>query len=238
MDRTDSVRVTDVLNGARLLIISGHFGVGKSECAIALAMDIHRERPDGGVTLIDLDVVNPYFRSREARYLLEERGIRVIGNSLGVDSGVDLPAIPGSVAPALSDPTRLVIVDLGGDPVGARSLRQFRPSIPTEDALLLYVFNAYREQNADAGRAEVMLRAIEEMTGLSCGGIINNTHLLSETTCDHLLKGERTVRELSEITGLPVLFHFGRAELLRECSDALSGVPIEITGALRKDWMN
>jgi hypothetical protein len=230
----------------RLFVISGHYGVGKSECSVALALRFRRKFPDRAVTLIDLDVVNPYFRSREARSVLEEHGIVVIGNSLGIDSGVDLPAIPGSVAPALRDPERQVIVDLGGDPAGARALRQFRPSIPTEDTVLLYVFNAYREQNADVLRAEASLRAIEAMAGIPCGGIINNTHLLSQTTREHLLRGDALVRKLGEETGLPVVYHFGRRDALKGSSpssgdgmvNSMAGTAVEITGVLRQTWMN
>ncbi len=226
----------------RLFIISGHYGVGKSECSVALALRFRSNWPDLPVTLIDLDVVNPYFRSREARKVLETRGIEVIGNSLGIDTGVDLPAIPGSVGPALRDSSRKVIVDLGGDPAGARALRQFRPSIPTEDTALLYVCNAFREQNADVIRAEASLRAIEAMAGISCRGIINNTHLLSQTTCEHLIRGDVLSRELSEVTGLPVVYHFGRKEYLAKCgpsgAPALAGTAVEVTGVLRQKWMN
>jgi len=223
---------------ARLIVIGGHYGVGKSECSVALALRFVESDPDRPVTLIDLDVVNPYFRSREARSVLEDHGIRVIGNSLGIDTGVDLPAIPGTVAPTLRDPSRRVIVDLGGDPVGARVLRQFRPSIPTEDTLLLYVFNRYREQNRDAATALSSLRSIENVAGLACGGIVNNTHLLSETTCTHLLEGDRVVRQLAELADLPVLYHAAVPALLDGCDGMTAGHPLTIRSALRQSWMH
>ncbi len=222
----------------RLIVVSGPYGVGKSEFSVALALTLKRDLPGKAVTLIDLDVVNPYFRSREARHALEEKGITVIGNSLGIDAGVDLPAIPGSVAPTLRNPDRTVIVDLGGDPVGGRALRQFRPYIPTEDTALLYVFNVFRLQNADAGEAESVMRGIEDVTGLRCGGIVNNTHLLGETSCEHLKRGDEAARALSQTVNIPIFFYSGRKELLERCTHPMAGAPLYIDGLLRQSWMS
>ncbi|MFW5643094.1 MAG: hypothetical protein ACOCYQ_03620 [Alkalispirochaeta sp.] len=239
-EHTDSPGTTgtDRVESARLVVVGGHYGVGKSECSVAMALHFVETEPDRPVTLIDLDVVNPYFRSREARKILEDQGVRVIGNSLGIDTGVDLPAIPGTVAPTLRDPSRRVIVDLGGDPVGARALRQFRPSIPTEDTLFLYVFNRYREQNRDAATAFASMRSIENVAGLECGGILNNTHLLGETTCDHLTEGDRVVRELATRAEVPVVYHAATPELLNRCTRTFAGDPLPIRTALRQSWMN
>lgn len=223
---------------SRLIVVSGHYGVGKSECSVALSLAFIEAEPDRLVTLIDLDVVNPYFRSREARKTLEDAGVRVIGNSLGIDTGVDLPAIPGTVAPALRDGTQRVVVDLGGDPVGARVLRQFRPSIPTEDTALLYVFNRYRQENADTERAVASLRAIENVAGLACAGIINNTHLLAETTCDDIEAGDHAVGALSAAVDVPVVLHAATAEILNRCSATFRGAALQIRSALRENWMN
>jgi hypothetical protein len=220
----------------RVTIVCGHYGTGKSECSIALV-----RRAPAPATLVDLDVVNPYFRSREARALLEGEGITVIGNSLGIDAGIDLPAIPGTVVPALTNGDRNVVVDLGGDPVGARALRQFRPSIPTEDTAVLYVVNAYRPGNADATATIASIRAIEGEIGMHCTGLINNSHLLSETTCAHLAHGQAVCADVSAVTGLPIVFTTARAEVLEECRRAeisLAGNSIELSGALRQGWMD
>lgn len=220
----------------RVTIVCGHYGTGKSECSIALV-----RRTPAPATLIDLDVVNPYFRSREARALLENEGITVIGNSLGIDAGIDLPAIPGTVVPALSNGDRNVVVDLGGDPVGARALRQFRPSIPTEDTAVLYVVNAYRPGNGDAAMTVASIRAIEGEIGMRCTGLINNAHLLAETTCAHLAHGQSVCEEVSAVTGLPIVYTTARVEVLEECQCAgviLAGKSIQLSGALRQGWMD
>lgn len=220
----------------RVTIICGHYGTGKSECSIAL---VRRLPPPA--TLIDLDVVNPYFRSREARSLLESEGITVIGNSLGIDAGIDLPAIPGTVVPALANGDRNVVVDLGGDPVGARAMRQFRPSIPTEDTAVLYVVNAYRPGNVDATTTVASIRGIEGEIGMHCTGLINNSHLLAETTCTHLAHGQELCEEVSAVTGLPIVYTTARPEVFDECRRAgiaLTGDSIQLSGALRQGWMD
>ena len=223
-------------SGGRIAILCGHYGTGKSECSIALARTL-----PAPVTLIDLDVVNPYFRSREARAVLEADGIAVIGNSLGIDTGVDLPAIPGSIVPALRDQQRRVVIDLGGDPVGARAIRQFRPRIPTEDTDLLYVVNAFRPGNRDSDTTVASIREIEQSVGLKCTGLINNSHLLGETTVDHVMSGDRLCREVFDATGLPVVWVAARPPVLDACRDAAlqpAGMPLPVTGVLRQDWMD
>lgn len=222
--------------GARLTILCGPYGTGKSECAVALA---RRTAPP--VTLIDLDVVNPYFRSREARSVLEAHDVEVIGNSLGIDAGIDLPAIPGVVAPRLRDTDRRVIVDLGGDPAGARAIRQFRAHIPTEDTDVLYVANPYRTANGDVEATIASIGAIEGEIGVRCTGLINNAHLLSETTCEHLLRGDRLCREVGDRIGLPVVYVAARGSVFEDCrarGAAPAGVALELFGALRQNWMD
>jgi hypothetical protein len=221
----------------RIAIVGGHYGVGKSEFTIALARAMRSEDERTPITVIDLDVVNPYFRTREARATLEPFGIDVIGNSLGVDTGVDVPAIPRSVIPALRDTGARTIIDLGGDPAGARALRQFRPHIPPEDTTVLFLVNAFRPEVSSLATARASLAAIENELGLSCGGLVNNTHLLHETDCTHLQRGDRLCHEISVATGIPVVFHAATRSILERCGDRLAGRPITILEALRQQWM-
>ncbi|MEX2445396.1 MAG: hypothetical protein WD492_17485 [Alkalispirochaeta sp.] len=224
------------MTSPRVTIICGAYGVGKSECAIALA----RMLP-APVTLIDLDVVNPYFRSREARKLLEGEGITVIGSSLAIDTGVDVPAVSGAVVPALRDPARSVVVDLGGDPAGARAIRQFIPHLPADSTEVLYVVNRYRPENGDIQRTIASVRAVEEEIGLSCGGLISNSHMLHETTCDHINAGLRLCLEVTSKTQIPLAYTAGTRELLNSCG-VLNGSTAEshmyVSTVLREDWMN
>ena len=225
-----------------LFIVTGHYGTGKSEFSVNFAL---RKRLVEGeaVTLVDLDIVNPYFRSREARGLLEAEGIRVVGNSLNLDTGVDLPAISPAVAGSLEETERTVIVDLGGDPVGARVMRRFRTSLPEKALEVLYVVNPFRPENATVEKSLDSIRGIEESSGLRVTGLVNNAHLLDQTRPAHIRQGDRQCRELSSLLNLPIRFISGRRELLNAVYDDVNndeppaGEPIEIGMHLRQEWM-
>jgi hypothetical protein len=224
------------MSGPRVTVICGAYGAGKSECSIALARLL-----SAPVTLIDLDVVNPYFRSREARALLESEGITVIGNSLQIDSGIDLPAVSGAVAPALRDSHRSVVIDLGGDSAGSRVIRQFAPFLPVESTALLYVVNRYRPDNGTAARTITSIREIEAEVGIPCTGLISNSHMLHETGCDHISAGLHLCREVTQETQIPLTWTAGLEKHLQSCDGAITS-PVEsylyLSGVLREDWMS
>ena len=127
----------------RLCLITGHYGTGKTEFAVNLALAMAREGQR--VMMADLDIVNPYFRSRERRAALEEAGIRLISSSQAC-SDADVPAIPAELLTILEDRGVRGILDIGGDPVGARVLARFQPQLLREDSQLLYVVNANRPE--------------------------------------------------------------------------------------------
>lgn len=222
----------------RVIIVCGHYGVGKSECSVALAQLLRDDEPNRPITLIDLDVVNPYFRSREARAVLEGCSIEVIGNSLGIDSGVDLPAIPGTITPVLRDQSKLVIIDLGGDPAGARALRQFREVLSETDTEVLYVVNTYRPQTRTVSDIVAMGRAIAAEIELEPTGMISNSHLLHETTCVEVTRGVNLCTEAGLALGIPIAMTAARAEVIASCPRAVAGRHLPILGDLRSGWMN
>ncbi len=132
----------------RLTIVTGHYGTGKTEFSVNLALALAGEGEQ--VMMADLDIVNPYFRSRERKALLEDAGIRLICSSQAC-SDADVPALPAEVLTILENRDVRGILDIGGDPVGARVLARFRPKILQEDHQLVYVLNANRPEVRDAG---------------------------------------------------------------------------------------
>jgi len=127
----------------RISIVTGHYGTGKTEFSVNLALALAAEGQQ--VMLADLDIVNPYFRSRERKALLEEAGVQLISSSQSC-SNADLPALPAELLTILQNRDLRGVLDIGGDPVGARVLARFRPKIVQEDYQLIYVLNANRPE--------------------------------------------------------------------------------------------
>ena len=216
----------------RVSIITGHYGTGKTEFAVNLTLAMAGEGTS--VILADLDIVNPYFRSRERRSLLEEAGVRLISSSQAC-SDADVPALPAELLTILEDRSLRGVLDIGGDPVGARVLARFQPKIVQEDYQLIYVLNANRPEVRDREKAISYLRGIEATTGLACTGIVNNTHLCGETTEDEIRQGAALAAEVSKETGIPVLCHVAEEKFVSALSD-LPETVFPITIKMKKPW--
>ncbi len=214
----------------RLTLVTGHYGTGKTEFAVNLALALAGE--GARVSLVDLDIVNPYFRSRERRPLLEAAGVRLIATSQAC-TDADVPALPAELHAVLEDRTVRGVLDIGGDPSGARVLARYRPKIQKEDYQLLYAVNAARPEVRTAERSVEYLRAIEAVAGLRCTGLVNNTHLCGETAPEEIREGAALAEEVSRLTGVPVLCHVAEARFQDQLRD-LPLFPIEIR--MKKPW--
>lgn len=187
-----------------IIIICGHYGCGKTNFALNLATNMARAGEK--VTLIDLDIVNPYFRSSDYPEILKENGIKLIAPKFA-HSNVDIPALPPELY-SMNSIDGKVIIDAGGDDAGAFTLGRFAPSLNSEQNYqMLYVINKYRALTPTAQDSANILREIEAASRLKACGIVNNSHLSS-------LTDEKTVNdslpfadEVSKLTGLPVLCH-------------------------------
>ena len=216
----------------RISIVTGHYGTGKTEFAVNLALALAAE--GNRVMMADLDIVNPYFRSREQKALLESAGISLITSSQA-SSSADIPALPAELLTILENRSLRGVLDIGGDPVGARVLARFRPKIAMEDYQLIYVLNANRPEVRTTESAITYLRNIEAVTGLQCTGIVNNTHLCGETTEEEIRKGAALAAAVSDETGVPVLCHVAIEHLAPHLSDLPESIfPISIK--MKKPW--
>ena len=222
----------DAICTHRVSIITGHYGTGKTEFAVNLALQLAGLNHQ--VMVADLDIVNPYFRSRERRDLLQEAGIRLISSSQAC-SDADVPALPAELLTILENRDITGVLDIGGDPVGARVLARFNDKIVPEDYQLIYVLNANRPEVRTPEAAIAYLRGIEATTSLTCTGIVNNTHLCSETTAEEIRKGARLAETVSQETGIPVLCHVAEERFIPELSD-LSEPVFPITIQMKKPW--
>lgn len=216
----------------RVSIITGHYGTGKTEFAVNLALAMAAEGQR--VMVADLDIVNPYFRSRERKAMLEEAGITLISSSQAC-ADADVPSLPAELLTILENREVRGVLDIGGDPVGARVLARFRPKIMQEDYQLIYVLNANRPEVREAENAISYLRGIESTTGLACTGIVNNTHLCGETTEAEIRKGAALAAAVSRETGIPVLCHVAEERFAPNLSD-LPETVFPITIKMKKPW--
>jgi len=185
----------------RVTIFVGHFGSGKTEIAINGALDLARS--GASVTLVDLDVVKPYFRSRSARELLKERGIRLLAPG-GDNIFADLPIVIPEIRSGLREGTSKLILDVGGDDTGARVLGSLSDVVPVEDTDVLLVLNFRRPFTKNVDEAVKMVREIEAVSKMSVTGLISNTHLMAETTEAIVVEGLDSARETSRRLEIPL----------------------------------
>lgn len=192
---------TSLFGSARVVIFAGHYGSGKSEISVQYA----RMLADAGkrVLLADMDIVNPFFRSLDARTLLEAGGVRVAA-PLFANTNVDVPALVPEITTALRDPLTHVVLDVGGDGDGARVLGRYHRDIDREGTAMVFVFNASRPMTRDAETAGIHMEEIELASRQRFTHILNNTHLLDETTVEGVLSGEREALRLAEAKGCPL----------------------------------
>ena len=188
----------------RILVVTGHYGSGKTEFCVSLAMRLAEKGfgPYSRLALIDLDIANPYFRSRERQAQLEAAGVSVYGNAYEHEITAELPALGANIRAPLEDRDCRVIVDVGGNDTGALVLNQFGKYLGPEDALFLIVVNANRPETRDLAGAMEHLEAIQRKTGRRIDGVINNCHLLLETDAGCVAKGHALCQRLCDGTGM------------------------------------
>ncbi len=227
----------------RITAIAGHYGSGKTEFSVNLALDLKKEKDK--VAILDMDIANPYFRSRERQKMMEAEGIDVIFNTYGYDITEDLPAITAALRGPLENTEFTAVVDVGGNDSGARVLKQFEKYFRRDDCELLCVLNANRPETDTVEGMLEHLHSIEIETGLKFHGIINNTHLLRETTANDIIKGYYLCRQVSDKLGIPIAWNTCREDLLDDLKqliidkniDGLENIyPIKLY--MRPSWLD
>jgi hypothetical protein len=223
-----------MLNDKRIRIITGHYGSGKTEFSINYAIKL--SELNNKVALCDLDVVNLYFRSREKEDLLKEKGIRVIASSMR-GNAVDIPAISSEVLAPIEDKSYEAVFDVGGDPVGARTLGRYNPYLKEGDYDMLMVVNANRPETMTKDKVIEYIVRIEDTSRLKVTGLINNTHMLKHTQVKDILKGYELVNEVSLATGLDIKYNVCLETLKTKLPKNLKGEIFPINLYMREEWM-
>lgn len=190
---------------APLTIVTGHYGCGKTNLSLNLAYDL-AEHEGVHPVIVDLDVVNPYFRSSDHTVALRDKGIRMVAPNFA-GTNLDVPSLSPAVAFAIEQASmrQPTILDVGGDDAGATALGTFAGAISTKLYQMLYVVNRYRDLGDDVEEQVRVLLDIEDACHLQATGIVNNSNLMAETTPQHIAAAEPFVRNLSERLGLPLV---------------------------------
>ena len=188
----------------RLTLFSGHYGSGKTNIAVNYAFYLKNKGLP--VVIADLDIVNPYFRTKDSEEQLKRSGIEVISLPYA-NTNVDLPSIPSSAYSLVEDRSKYGIIDVGGDDRGAYALGRFSDAILNENNFdNFYVVNFFRPLTTTPIEAKTVLDEIEVAGKIPFTGIINNSNLGEETTLDDIIFTKEKARELSDISGLPIVF--------------------------------
>ncbi len=188
----------------RVTLFAGHYGSGKTNIAVNYALWLKSIGKD--VVIADLDIVNPYFRTKDSTKELEQAGITLISPEFA-NSNIDLPALPSSVYGVVQNKSRYAVLDIGGDDRGAYALGRYRPYILEEnDYEMVYVANFARPLTPDAQSMIEVMAEIEAACGIKFTAIVNNTNLAGDTTKDYVSESLPKAEELSRLTGLPILF--------------------------------
>ena len=189
----------------RITLFAGHYGSGKTNIALNYARWLKR-RGGGPVAVADLDIVNPYFRTKDSAAELAAEGIELVVSDFA-NSNVDFPALPRETYALVADRSTRVVVDVGGDDRGALALGRYVDDIRAEgDYEMLAVVNASRPLTRTPQDAVEVLREIEAACGLPFTGIVNNTNLGQATTAEVVAASLPFADEIAALMGLPVRF--------------------------------
>ena len=201
----------------RLTLFAGHYGSGKTNIAVNYALLLAAEGKK--VCIADLDIVNPYFRTKDSAESLQKAGVELISPQFA-NSNVDLPALPAESYRLVQDKSVYGIMDIGGDDRGAYALGRYAPFIRAEnDYCMSFVVNCYRPLTATVDDALEVMREIEAACGIAFTAIINNSNLGDQTTAQTVLDSLEFVQQLSQQSGLPVWMH----SVLSDLAPALEG---------------
>ena len=209
-------------NFKRLTLLCGHYGSGKTNVAVSLAF--HLQELKGNVVVADLDIVNPYFRTKDSLEDFKERGIELICSEYA-NTNVDIPALPANMYRLTADKDITAVIDVGGDDRGAYALGRLVPEIKEEDNFeMLMVINGYRPLTPDAESTIEVMREIESACGLKFTGLVNNSNIGEETTAQTVLDSIDYALQVSKLSNLPIVMTSVKAELYDELCDKIDNL--------------
>ena len=211
----------------RVTIFAGHYGSGKTNIAINYALMIKENGVN--VDIADLDIVNPYFRTKDAEKLLSKKGIRLVSSAMA-NTNVDTPALPAEAYSIVHDTSKHAVIDVGGDDRGALALGRYVPYLLKEgNCEMLFVINKYRFLTGSPEETVEVMKEIEQAAGMKFTGVVNNSNIGDETTAEDVLSSLEYANGVSELSGIPVKFTTVKEDLYESLKTKINGLmPIKL----------
>ena len=205
------------MENKRITLFAGHYGSGKTNIAVNYALYLKKRFEK--VDIADLDIVNPYFRTKDSEAFLESKGIHLISSEYA-NSNVDVPALPAEAYAIIDDESVRAVIDVGGDDRGALALGRYAPAILRQnDYEMLLVINKFRPLTPDCASTVGVMREIETAAGMKFTGIINNSNLGDETTAEDILGSLTYAEEIAKASGLPIKMTTVKEDLYESVKD-------------------
>ena len=206
----------------RIVLLAGHYGSGKTNIAVNLAFSLKKSRER--VAVADIDIVNPYFRSKDSVQELEAAGIRMIASEYA-GTNVDVPALPQEVYSIIDDRELSAVIDLGGDDRGALAMGRWRDAILEEDNYeMLFVINRFRPLTRDPESTMEVMHEIETASGMNFTAVVNNSNIGNETTAEDVLGSQDYAKEVCRLSGLPLKMTTVHEKLYEELKDRIENL--------------
>ena len=225
--------MNELIRDTQYLVLTGNYGSGKTELALNLALQFSKEYR---TTLVDLDIVNPYFRSGEKADEMRAAGVRMLMPTSAMTT-VDIPALPAEIQSVFEVPSDRVIFDVGGDDTGAAALGRFYPSFMArrDRTQVLFVVNCMRPLTMETEDIIDLAERVQQRGRLKIDLLVNNTNLADRTEPAMIEAGEKTVLACAEKMGISRVITAGKAEVLAQCS--LRTPTLTVRRYMAPEWM-
>lgn len=216
----------------KVTVFAGHYGSGKTNLSVNYALELRREGKK--VVVCDVDIVNPYFRTKDSEGLLNAQGVRLIASPFA-NSNLDIPSISPEIYTAFDDDAVYSVFDVGGDDSGAVALGQFAAKMEEKEHDMFLVINKYRLLTSTPQDVIEYMKEMEAVSHMKFTAIANNSNLGPETTCEKFLNSLPYAQEVSRLTGLPVAMNCLRADLAQQLEEEVPNLfPVSIYR--KEDW--
>lgn len=187
----------------KITVLTGRYGCGKTNLAVNLALDMRRY---GKVSVVDMDIVNPYFRAADFKDKFSKNNIGIVCPRYA-NTNLDIPVLDFDIE-RIAEKSDFVVIDVGGDDAGAYALGRYRSTFEkyASETEIIYVFSMYRGPEVTTEETACIMHEIENAGRLKCTALVNNSNLGDETDYNIVEESEKFSCKVSEITGLPIIF--------------------------------